>query len=412
MSSARARRIVLLVILGALTGIAPLSVDAYLPGLPELTSDLGASVSTGQLTLTAFLLGLALSQVVAGSLSDTLGRRLPVLVGLVAYTAVSALCAVAPGVWPLVGLRLVQGAAAGVGFVIARAIVRDLYVGAAGARIFAILIMVSGVAPVLAPILGGQILRFTSWRGIFVVLAAISAVILLLAVVRLAETLPAHLRHEPGIAAKLQTFRRLLADRTFLPYAVVGALAFGAMFAYISGSPFVLEEIHGVSPQVYGLIFGANAFGLVGLSQVSGQLVERVGPAPLLRLGAAVSAAGGALTLGSIALEAGLAPLLVGLFLSVSSIGLIYPNSSALALAEHGDAAGSASALMGLGQFGLGALIAPAVGLAGSQAALPMGLAIAACGLGALAVERLYCDAQPRATPTAKPSASGTLAEP
>jgi MFS transporter, DHA1 family, multidrug resistance protein len=397
-SSARPRRIVVLVILGALTGIAPLSVDAYLPGLPELTSDLGASASAGQLTLTAFLLGLAVSQVVAGSLSDTLGRRRPVLVGLVAYATVSLLCAAAPGIWPLVGLRLLQGAAAGVGFVIARAIVRDLYVGAAGARIFAILVMVSGLAPVLAPILGGQILRFTSWRGIFVVLAAISAGILLVAVARLIETLPAHLRHEPGIAAKLHTFRRLLADRTFLPYAAVGGLAFGAMFAYIAGSPFVLEGIHGVSPQVYGLIFGANAFGLVSLSQVGGLLVQRVGPAPLLSLGAAVSAAGGVLTLAAVALEAGLVPLLVGLWLSVSSVGLIFPNSTALALAQQGDAAGSASALLGLAQFGLGALLAPIVGVAGSHTALPMAIAIAACGLGALAVERRYCDARPRAT--------------
>jgi DHA1 family bicyclomycin/chloramphenicol resistance-like MFS transporter len=388
-------RVAIFVVVGALTGIAPLSIDAYIPGLPELTSDLGTSTSTGQLTLTAFLLGLALSQVVAGSISDNIGRRTPVLAGLLAYVVSSLLCGLSPEIWTLTFLRLVQGAAAGVGFVIARAIVRDLYTGTAGARMFARLVLISGVAPVVAPIIGGQVLRFTSWRGLFVVFAVISAVILTVANIVLVETLPDHLRHEPGIRTKLRVFRRLLGDRTFLPYALVGSLAFAAMFSYIAGAPFVLEDIHGLSAQQFSLAFAANAAGLVAFSQISGRFVERIGPSVLLRAGALMSAAGGLVTLLSVVLDAGLTPLLVGLWLMVSAIGLIVPNSTALALAEQGERAGSASALYGLGQFGLGAVLAPLAGVAGNHDALPMGITIAACGVGALVINQVWCDRAP-----------------
>jgi MFS transporter, DHA1 family, multidrug resistance protein len=391
-AAATGNRVAIFIVVGALTGIAPLSIDAYIPGLPELTSDLGTSTSTGQLTLTAFLLGLALSQVVAGSISDNVGRRTPVIAGLLAYVVSSLLCGLAPNIWTLTFLRLVQGAAAGVGFVIARAIVRDLYTGSAGARVFARLVLISGVAPVVAPIIGGQVLRFTSWRGLFVVFAVISSVILVVANIVLVETLPDHLRHEPGIRTKLRVFRRLVFDRTFLPYALVGSLGFAAMFSYIAGAPFVLEDIHGLSPQEFSVAFAVNAAGLVALSQISGRYVERVGPSVLLRAGALMSAAGGIVTLLSVVLDAGLTPLLAGLWLMVSAIGLIVPNSTALALTHQGERAGSASALYGLGTFGLGAVLAPLAGVAGSHDALPMGITIAACGIGALVINEVWCD--------------------
>ena len=394
-TAARRNRVAIFVVVGALTGIAPLSIDAYIPGLPELTSDLGSSTSSGQLTLTAFLLGLALSQVVAGSISDNVGRRTPVLAGLLAYVVSSLLCGLSPEIWTLTFLRLVQGAAAGVGFVIARAIVRDLYRGSAGARMFARLVLISGVAPVVAPIIGGQVLRFTSWRGLFVVFAVISALILAVANLVLIETLPEHLRHEPGIRTKLRVFRRLVWDRTFLPYALVGSLGFAAMFSYIAGAPFVLEDIHGLSAQEFSVAFAANAAGLVALSQISGRFVERIGPSVLLRAGAVMSAIGGVVTLLSVVLDGGLASLLVGLWLMVSAIGLIVPNSTALALDNQGERAGSASALFGLGQFGLGAVLAPLAGVAGNHNALPMAITIAVCGIGALVINRVWCDQAP-----------------
>ena len=395
LAGASRNRVAIFIVVGALTGIAPLSIDAYIPGLPELTSDLGTSASTGQLTLTAFLLGLALSQVVAGSISDNIGRRTPVIAGLLAYVVSSLLCGLSPNIWTLILLRLVQGAAAGVGFVIARAIIRDLYTGSAGARVFARLVLISGVAPVVAPIIGGQVLRFTSWRGLFVVFALFSAVLLAVANVVLVETLPEHLRHEPGMRTKVRVFRRLLGDRTFLPYALVGSLGFAAMFSYIAGAPFVLEDIHGLSPQQFSVAFAANAAGLVALSQISGRFVERIGPSALLRAGAVMSAAGGVITLLSVVLDAGLASLLAGLWLMVSAIGLIVPNSTALALAHQGERAGSASALYGLGQFGLGAVLAPLAGIAGNHDALPMAITIAVCGLGALLIYELWCDRAP-----------------
>jgi MFS transporter, DHA1 family, multidrug resistance protein len=382
-------RLTTLLIVGSLSGLAPLSIDFYLPGLPHLTADLGASASTGQLTLTACLLGIAVSQIFAGSLSDTLGRRRLVLIGLLAYMATSLLCALASSIWMLIAFRLVQGASCGIGFVVARAIVRDIYSGHEAARIFALLILISGVAPVLAPVLGGQVLLLTSWRGIFVVLVVFSASMLAVSALRLRETLPAHLRHEPGVAAKIQVFRSLLGDRSFLPYAASGSLAFAAMFAYISGSPFVLENIYGLSPQLYGVVFGVNAAGIVISSQVSRRLVERTGPRQLLTAGNLAMAVGCVALALAIALGAGLAAVLVALVVTISSIGLILPNATALAMANQQHAAGSASALFGLGQFGVGALAAPIVGIAGAHDALPMGLTIAVCGLGSLAIERL-----------------------
>jgi len=384
----RRRRRALLLIVGALSGLAPMSIDFYLPALPHLTADLGADTSTGQLTLTACLLGIALSQVVAGSLSDTLGRRRLVLIGLAAYGLVSALCAVAPNIWVLLGLRFAQGCACGIGFVVARAIVRDVYSGDQAARIFALLVLVSGVAPVLAPVFGAQVLLLTSWRGIFVVLAALGAVLFTAAVLRLPETLPAHLRHEPGLATKLRVFGALLTDRRFVPFAVSGGLSFAAMFAYISGSPFVLENIYGLSPQLYGVAFGVNSAGIVATSQVSRRLVGRVGPGPLLRVGVTTMAVGGAGVLATVLLGLGLAPLLLFLLATISSVGLILPNATALAMAHQQHAAGSASALFGLGQFGVGAVAAPLVGIAGSHTAVPMAVTIAVCGAGSLLVLR------------------------
>ncbi|HEX3736952.1 MAG TPA: multidrug effflux MFS transporter [Solirubrobacterales bacterium] len=388
--SDRRRRLAILLIVGALSGLAPMSIDFYLPALPHLTADLGADTSTGQLTLTACLLGIALSQVVAGSLSDTLGRRRLVLIGLAAYGSVSTLCAVAPSIWVLLGLRFAQGCACGVGFVVARAIVRDLYSGDAAARIFALLVLISGVAPVLAPAIGGQVLLLTSWRGIFVVLAALGAALFATAALRLPETLPAHLRHEPGLAAKLRVFGTLLTDRRFVPFAVSGGLSFAAMFAYISGSPFVLENIYGASPQLYGVAFGVNSAGIVAASQVSGRLVGRTGPAPLLRLGVTTMAIGGAGLLATVLLGLGLVPLLLFLLATISSVGLIQPNATALAMAHQQHAAGSASALFGLGQFGVGAAAAPLVGIAGSHTAVPMAVTIAVCGVGSLIVLRAF----------------------
>jgi MFS transporter, DHA1 family, multidrug resistance protein len=377
-------RLRLMLILGLLSAFGPLSVDFYLPGLPKLTSDFGASASAGQLTLTACLLGLAFGQLAAGPLSDRFGRRPPLLAGLALYCAASIACALAPSVWMLVGLRLVQGLSGAAGIVISRSIVRDLRSGVAAARMFSILMLVVGVVPVIAPVAGGQLLRAMSWRGLFLVLAGVDAAILVAVALALRETLPPERRRHAGDT--VSGFVELLRDRLFLAYAIVLGLAFAEMFGYIAGSSFVLQDIYGVSPQLYGAIFGLNALGIVACSQLNRVLLGRVSPERLLDAAVLAGAAAGSTLLGVVlAGGVGLPGILPCLFVVVASIGLVLPNSAALALTDYPHAAGSASALLGLLQFAFGGAAAPLVGAGGRGTAVPMALVIALFGGGALA---------------------------
>jgi MFS transporter, DHA1 family, multidrug resistance protein len=389
----------LIVVLGGLSAFGPLSMDMYLPGLPALTRDFGASASTGQLTLTACMLGIAAGQLFTGPMSDTLGRRKPLLAGLIGYVLASLACAVAPSILTLIVLRFIQGTLGGAGVVIARAIVRDIFSGAEAARVFALLMAIMGVAPVFAPLVGGQVLAITSWRGIFVVLAAIGIPLLLATMVWLPETLPPARRHGGGLRATVRTFGRLLGDRRFMAPASSFALACAVQFAYIAGSSFVLEDVYGVSPQVFSLVFAVNSAGLVAMSQIGRRLVGRYGPATLLRFGLGGVAVGSAAVLVFTLADAGLAPLLVSLFVILSFDGMVFPNATAVSLAEQEGALGSASALLGVGQFGTGAVIAPLVGLAGTQNAVPMAVLIGTCGIAALVVNLVFAGPVGRPAP-------------
>jgi DHA1 family bicyclomycin/chloramphenicol resistance-like MFS transporter len=375
----------LVVLLGALSTFGPLSMDMYLPGLPAMARDLSAPAWAAQLTITTSMLGLAGGQLVAGPISDTRGRRRPLLAGLAAYSAASLLCAMAPNVWVLLVLRLVQGLAGAAGIVIARAVVRDLHTGVEAARFFAMLMLVAGLAPILAPVAGGQLLHVTDWRGIFVVLAAIGAALLLAAWWLLAETLPEPGRHRGGLVATIHVFGGLLRDRPFMGYVLSAGLTFAAMATYISGSPFVLQDIHGVSPQLFSLLFAINAGGIMLASQASRKLVGRHGPRRLLDAGMAIGAVGGVGVLVAVVAGLGLGGLLPSLFVMVSSIGLVLPNAAALALADHPRTAGSASALLGLAQFAIGAVAAPLAGVGGSHTALPMAIVMAVLPVAGLA---------------------------
>jgi len=378
------------VILGGLSAFGPLSMDMYLPGLPALTKDLGASASTGQLTLTGCMLGIAGGQLLIGPLSDSLGRRRPLLTGLIGYILASLACAVAPSIWTLIVLRFIQGVLGGAGAVIARAVVRDVFSGAEAARVFALLMAVMGVAPVFAPLVGGQALAITSWRGIFVVLAAIGVPLLLATVAWLPETLPRDRRHGGGLRVTLRTFARLITDRSFIVPATSFGLASAVLFSYIAGSSFVLEDIYGVSPQVFSLVFAANSAGLIAMSQLGGRLVTRFGTAALLRFALGGVAVGSLAALIVTLAHAGLAPLLVSLFVILSFNGMVFPNATAESLAQQEGALGSASALLGVGQFGTGAVVAPVVGLGGTHDAVPMAALIGACGVGALVVNLTF----------------------
>jgi DHA1 family bicyclomycin/chloramphenicol resistance-like MFS transporter len=392
------RRLGIIVILGALTAFGPMAIDIYLPAFPVLTSHFRASESEIQLTLTACLAGLAVGQVLAGPVSDALGRRRPLLAGVAAFSIASVLCAVAPNVSMLTGLRFVQGLGGAAGVVIARAVVRDLYEGVALARAFSLLMLVNGLAPILAPLLGSEILRVTSWPGLFWVLTGYGLVLLVAVAAGLRETLPAERRRGGGLRDSLRAFGTLSRDRSFLGYALAGGLGFAAMFAYISGSSFVTQEIYGVSPQVFAIIFGVNALGIVLASQLNGLLVGRFSPRTLLSAALVVNLAGAAGVLAVVLAPVhGIFWLLPPLFLVVSSIGSIVPNTAALALGAHPEVAGTASALLGLLQFVFGAAAAPLVGLGGARTALPMAIVIAAVSVGATLTMHLLAR-PPRAT--------------
>lgn len=371
----------LIVVLGALSAFGPLSLDMYLPGLPDLADDLGSSASAAQLTLTACMIGLATGQLLAGPLSDARGRRRPLLAGLALYALASALCALAPSIWLLIPLRLLQGAAGAFGIAISRAVVRDLHAGSAAARMYALLMLVNGLAPIVAPLLGGQLLGVTDWRGIFWLLALIGVGLLLVGWRLLPETLPRERRHGGGLAATTALFGTLLRDRAFVAVTLASGLSSAMMFCYIAGSPFVVQEIYGLSPQLYSVAFAANALGIVLLAQIGARLVGRHGPRALMRSGLLIGFAGALLLLLAVVLDAGLALVLAAFFTFVASIGLTTPNAAALALADHPRAAGSASGLLGLAQFAIGGAAAPLVGIAGSDTALPLALVV--CTLGA-----------------------------
>ncbi|WP_344562296.1 multidrug effflux MFS transporter [Streptomyces axinellae] len=377
-------------ILGGLTALPPLSIDMYLPALPEVGGALHVSAAGAQLTLTACLIGLAVGQLVVGPMSDRFGRRRPLLIGMSGYVVAGLACALAPTAGTLTGFRFVQGFAGAAGIVIARAVVRDLYDGLAMARFFSTLMLISGVAPILAPVLGGQVLRFTDWRGIFCILTAIGVLLILVVVRKLPETLPPADRHTGGLPDALRTMRGLLADRVFAGYLLAGSFAFAALFCYVSASPFVVQEIYGASPQTFSLLFMVNSIGLVLFGQLNGKIL--VGRVPLDRvLGFGLCMIGLAalalllMTAGAFG-PVGLGPLAAGLCALMAGMGLVMPNANSLALMRTPHAAGSASALLGTTQFLVGALAAPLVGVAGEQTAVPMALVqLSAVLLAALA---------------------------
>ncbi|TLS47409.1 Bcr/CflA family multidrug efflux MFS transporter [Streptomyces montanus] len=374
--------------LGGLTAVPPLSMDMYLPALPQVTDSLHAAAATVQLTLTACLAGMALGQLVIGPMSDKWGRRRPLIAGLLVYIVATAVCAIAPTIELLVAFRLLQGLAGSAGIVISRAVVRDLYDGTDMARFFSTLMLIAGVAPIVAPLIGGQVLQVTDWRGVFYILTGVGIALTAFVWRLLPETLAPERRHGGGVAQALRTMRGLLSDRPFTGYMLTGGFAFAALFAYISASPFVIQEIYGASPQTYGILFGVNSIGLVAVSQVNGKiLVGRVSLDKTLSVGLAViTCASAALLLMATGVfgEVGLVPIAAGLFVLMSAMSLCMPNTNALALTRAPHAAGSASALLGTSSFLVGAIASPLVGIAGEHTAVPMAVVQLACALVAV----------------------------
>ncbi|MEU7532215.1 multidrug effflux MFS transporter [Saccharothrix sp. NPDC042600] len=362
----------LVLLLGALCLLGPLSIDTHLPAFPAIAEEFGAGQSEVQWSLATFIIGMSIGQLVVGTLSDSWGRRRPLLFGVALYAVVSLVCAAAPSAGALAALRLVQGFSVASGFVVALAIARDRFEGLAMARFMSLLMLTNGLGPVLAPVLGGQLLRLMTWRGTFVVLALVAVVLFAVLAWALPETLPREKRRPTQWRPTVRVFGVLLADRVFLGYALASALALGALFGYVAGASFVLQGVFGLSPQGFSLVFAANAVAIFVAGLLNTALTGRVVPKALLRLGLAMGAVGGLGLVATGLFGGGLVAFLVPLFVVTTSVGVLTPNAATLAMARHAEAAGSASAVLGVTRFVVAGLMAPLVGVSGSASTGPM----------------------------------------
>jgi len=366
------KRLGIAAILGSLSALGPLSIDMYLPAFPQLAEELNATASLTQLSLTACLVGMAIGQLVIGPISDVKGRRRPLLIGMLVYTLVSLLCILSSSIWGFILLRFVQGFAGAAGLVISRASVRDLYSGPELIRFMATLMVINGAAPILAPVIGGEIIGWFGWQGVFGALSIFGIIMLIGIYTSLEETLPQERRSSGGLKQTLNTFRLLLKDPSFMGFVLTQGFIMASMFAYISGSSFVLQQLYELSVREYSFVFGINGLGIVALGQVAGRLAHRIPGKTMLVTGLLYSLSGAIIMVSTILLQGPLAIILVGLFMVISSVGLINTTANSLALEEQGARAGSASAMLGMASFAFGGLIAPLVGLGGVDSALPM----------------------------------------
>jgi MFS transporter, DHA1 family, multidrug resistance protein len=385
LSSGRRFRVVL--VLGLLTALGPLTIDMYLPSLPAITTDLNTTAAAVQLTLTGTLIGLAFGQLLVGPLSDAFGRRWPLLGGIAVHMLASVFCVIAPNVAVLGALRVLQGLGAAAAAVVAMAMVRDLFTDNAAARLFSRLMLVVGVAPILAPTIGGLVLNWTSWRGVFVVLTVVAVSISAVSALVLPETLPAGKRRGGGVLGTVRDYGRLLTDRVYVGLILVAGLAMAALFAYVSGSSYVFQDGYGMSEQQFALIFAGGAVGLIGATQFNVRLLRRWTPQQIMSAALLSGLAFGLVFLVlAVTGVGGLAGILIPLWLVLATVGLAMPNAPALALSRHGEAAGTAAALLGAVQFGVGALAAPLVGVLGVDA-----VAMAIVVFGGMLAATLVC---------------------
>ncbi|MDX1875448.1 multidrug effflux MFS transporter [Mycolicibacterium sp. 120266] len=361
-------RIRIITVLGLLIALGPLTIDMYLPALPRIAEDLTVSSSVVQLTLTGTLAGLAVGQLIVGSLSDSLGRRRPLMAGIVLHMVASLICLFAPNIIVLGLGRGLQGFGAAAASVVAVAVVGDLYTGTMAATVMSRLMLVLGVAPVVAPSLGAAVLLKASWHWVFAALVVLAGALLLLAVLALPETLPVSHRRPLHVRNIIGTYGELLRDARFVILVLVAALGMSGLFAYIAAAPFVLQGRYGLDQQTFALVFAAGAVALIGATQTNVLLLKRFGPQTITVWSLAVSAVSAAvfivLAVGHIG---GLWGFLVPVWVILAAMGLVIPNAPAVALSRHSDAAGTAAALLGAAQFGLGAAVAPLVGVLGNN---------------------------------------------
>lgn len=383
------------VLLGVMITVGPATIDMYLPSLPRIAVELSASDAAVQLTLAGTMIGMAMGQLVTGPLSDAIGRRRPLLVGLSVHVSASLAILFAGNVAMLGTMRVLQGFGAAASSTIAMAVVRDLFTGVRAAQVLSRLMLVMGLAPILAPSIGSAILRFAGWRVIFVVLAVLSTSVVLAAARFLPETLRAARRQPAALAPLGRAFVGLMRDKVFVGLLAASGLTFAALFTYVSGSSFVLQQAYGLSEQQFGLAFSGGAVGMIVMTQVNIPLLRRFEPGQMLIAGL-IGCVGstGVLVVTSATGFGGLAGVLVPIWVSMAFLALTFPNAPAIALSRHGEAAGTTAALLGAAQNGAGAVAAPVIGLLGTTSAVPMGLLM--CGLYGLALLILLVGVRPR----------------
>ncbi|WP_294178156.1 multidrug effflux MFS transporter [uncultured Schumannella sp.] len=397
-SLTKGQRLVYVLVLGALVALGPFTIDLYLPAFPAIATVFDATDAAIQLTLTATTIGFGLGQLLIGPWSDKVGRRTPLLVATALHIAASLGVALAPDLG-LIGLfRVLQGIGAAGGGVVAMAMVRDLFGGHPLVRMLARLALVTGLAPIVAPVIGSQLLQIMDWRGIFWVLMAYGIAVLVLAWFLIIETLPPARRRDVGHSTARDRYRALFHDRVFVGIAIVGAMNFSSLFAYLAASSFLFQDVYGLDAQQYGLVFGANSLGLVICSQLSSRVMRRVGPQWVI----AVTLTGMFLAAASIVVFSiaggGIWTVLIPLFVLISLAGATFPAIQVTALAHHGKEAGTAASLLGAVNFGLAGLISPIVGWLGIGSALPM--AAVQMATLAVAIIVLWVVVRPRTVPS------------
>ncbi|WP_396931558.1 multidrug effflux MFS transporter [Mycolicibacterium sp.] len=361
-------RLRMIVVLGALVALGPLTIDMYLPALPRIADELGVSSSVAQLTLTGTLAGLALGQLIVGPLSDSLGRRRPLMGGIALHMLASLVCLFAPNIEVLSLARGLQGMGAAAAAVVAVAVVGDLFDDSAAATVMSRLMLILGVAPIVAPSLGAAVLLKASWHWVFAVLIVLAGALLLVAALALPETLPLRNRRPLQVRSIAATYLSLLRDLRFVALVVVGALGMAGLFAYIAGAAFVLQGRHGLDQQTFALVFGAGAVAFVAATQVNVLLLRRFSPQRILLWAlAAATVVGASFIVLSVTHTGGIYGFLVPVWAVLAMMGFVIPNAPAVALSRHHEAAGTAAALLGAAQFGVGAAIAPVVGLMGND---------------------------------------------
>ncbi len=398
------RRVVYVILLGALTALGPFTIDLYLPAFPVLEGDFDTTAAAIQLTLTGTMIGFGIGQLLVGPLSDKVGRRLP-LIGVTAlHVLASAAAAIAPTLMLLGVSRVVMGAGAAAGGVVAMAIVRDLFGGRRLVVMLSRLALVSGAAPVIAPLIGSALLLVMSWRGLFVVLAIYGAVMLVAAIALVPETLPRARRSELGSTTVGQRYRSVLADRVFLGVLIIGGMTFSGLFSYLSASSFLFQQSFGFDAQQYGLLFAANSLGLVAGVQIASRLAARYGPQWVLAWSTSTLVVAGVAIIVADQIGLGLWGILVPLFVFMTACGFTFPCVQVLALDRHGKAAGTAASILGAVNFGVAGFVSPLVGwIAGGTGITATTMAVVMVGCSVIGVLGLWLVVRPRSVQALTP---------